>query len=576
MYQCAKVASPTGGDKDTIPPVIRRSLPENNSAMFNGKQIEVLFNEFVQLKGISNTLIVSPPMQEQPDIRLRGKSMIITIKDTLRENTTYTFNFGDAVCDLNEGNPIQNFEFVFSTGSTVDSLAIAGKVLNALSLETIEGVYVMLYDQLNDSAPISSKPLYVSRTNKQGDFRIGHLKEGVYKLFALKDGNANYRYDLSSEEIAFIDKPVTISHSLLSPVDSMEMIRLMSDSSKAGDSLLAERNIVSRYSLHLFKETEQRKLYLVKKERLSRNEIFLVFSKPPVGEVLVNPVDSSLNREWCVAEISRRSDTLHYWITDSSLYSQENLSLVLKYQVEDSLNKQVLFADTVRLRYVEPAKTRRGRTTVVEVAKSLALASSITQGAVIDLDKAIRLGFATPVVRVDTTRIHLEMLQDSVWIGQEYIFKRDSFSLRNFHVYHPWKPESMYHLFIEPGAFTDFSSLANDTVDVRFSARSTEYYGTIFLEVNNITSPVLIQMLNEKNDPVRQTLLTEDTRLVYNYLPPVKVRFRAIYDRNKNRMWDTGSYLAGQQPEKVLYLGPPTEVRSNWEIELTWSLSEEK
>ena len=208
LYSCANIVAPEGGIKDIIPPEIVKSDPPNFATSFSGKEIRIQFDEFIQLKDISKNLLISPPFDNPPDCRIKGRSLIIRFEDSLLKNTTYNLFFGDAIADLNEGNPLKGYRFVFSTGAALDSMQISGTVRDALTLESQKEVNILLYDKFEDSIPFKEKPKYVCRSQANGNFIFENLGKGPYKMLALKEKNNNFMFDDKSEEIGFIDSLV--------------------------------------------------------------------------------------------------------------------------------------------------------------------------------------------------------------------------------------------------------------------------------------------------------------------------------------------------------------------------------
>ncbi len=207
ISSCAQIVSPGGGKKDITPPQVVRYSPDSAQLNFKSRSIEITFDEFVQLKDLNSQLIISPPLENEPDINLKNKKLIIDLnkKDSLKPNTTYCISFGNAIQDLNENNPIDNFRYIFSTGTYIDSLFVKGKVENAFDHKTEKGVLVMLYSDLRDSMVYKKLPEYFAKTKEDGTFQINNIRNGKYRIIALKDGNANYKYDGETESIGFVD-----------------------------------------------------------------------------------------------------------------------------------------------------------------------------------------------------------------------------------------------------------------------------------------------------------------------------------------------------------------------------------
>ena len=209
--RCAQIVNPNGGPKDVAPPRAVKYIPDSAKTNFSSKNIAIVFDEYIQLNDLQKQLVISPPMNIQPEIKVKGKSLLIELKDSLRKNTTYTFNFGNSIRDFTEANAIEDFQYVFSTGSFIDSLKLSGAVKNAFDLKTEKGILVMLYDTYDDSVSCKKLPSYFARTKEDGSYKINNIKSGIYKVFALKDANANYIYDLPTESIAFSDTLIAIN-----------------------------------------------------------------------------------------------------------------------------------------------------------------------------------------------------------------------------------------------------------------------------------------------------------------------------------------------------------------------------
>ena len=201
---CAQIGSPTGGPKDSLPPQLVRAMPALKTTNFNSNRITLTFNEYVDVKDVQQNLLVSPLMKIQPTADARLKTITIKIKDTLDANTTYALNFGDAIVDNNEGNPLRNFTYVFSTGPTIDTLEIEGSVLIAENNKTDSTIVALLYRGTNDSAVVKRKADYLARVSKEGQFKFTNLAAGPYKIYALKDGDGGKYYNISTELFGFL------------------------------------------------------------------------------------------------------------------------------------------------------------------------------------------------------------------------------------------------------------------------------------------------------------------------------------------------------------------------------------
>ena len=412
VYNCAKVGSPSGGAKDEDPPKILESDPENYSTEFSSKKIEITFDEFIQLKSLHSELITSPPLEEIPETKLKGKSLIIELNNELKDNTTYTLNFGNAIVDNNEGNPIPNFEYVFSTGDHVDSLSVTGELVNAFNLQPEEDpVYIMLYDNLSDSAPYLEIPAFIGKTGKDGTFALNNIKRDAFKIFALKDANSNLLFDQNSENIAFIDTSLILDPKLIETTNFYLADSLITTDSIAADSLLPGFIIDSitgdtmmlemklKYALHvnLFLFEEENKFqYLTGKERKTREKIMFTFKHPLYDSLLIKPLNFTYYDNWFIEEKSANNDTVICWIRDTLTSNMDTISLQLRYTIIDSLKNFITQIDTINLRYREPKtkskpdKKKSNSEEDIENGKYLNLKLNIRKGATFDLNKSVK------------------------------------------------------------------------------------------------------------------------------------------------------------------------------------------
>jgi len=592
---CAKVGSPTGGPKDITPPKIVESKPGNYSTNFSSKRIEITFDEFVQLKNIYNELIISPPLKERPENKLKGKSLVVDLNNELKENTTYTLNFGNAIADNNEGNVLANFEFVISTGDYVDSLSVTGKLVNAFNLKPEKDpVFIMLHENLKDSAPYFEIPSYIGKTNKDGAFAINNIKADTFRIFALKDANLNLLFD-ANEKIAFVDSSFVISPELIEttcyyladsllPADSTAAdlkLRGFAIDSITGDTLKVEEKL--KYALHvnlfLFQE-ENIYQYLIAKERETREKLVFAFKRPLYDSLVIEPLNFDYGRDWFIKEKSVNNDTIIYWITDSLISNIDTVSLKLKYTVVDTVNNYVIQTDTINLKYREqkskkqPVRKTREDQNTEEKDKYLNLTFNVAKRATVDLNKSIWISSDKPVATYNSSLIKLYKLEDTLELVQPFTFIKDSVRLRKFKLTIQWEERMNYKLLIEPGAFTDIYGLSNDTVLINFATQRADYYGALILTAENVVSPLIIQLLGENESLVKEKYVSQNSIITFDYLEPKKYLLKIIYDDNNNRHWDTGNYLRKIQPEKVKYYTGDINVRSNWDVEIAWKFGD--
>lgn len=531
-FGCAQQVGPTGGPKDIVPPQILESEPENFSVGFKGNKIKLRFNEFVQLKDLNSKLIVSPPLKETPEFRIKGKTLEIHFKDTLHPNATYNFQFGDGIVDITEGNPLDSNVFVFSTGDKLDSLFVWGTVRNAFNLLPEKEVLVMLYSEFADSLPYLSRPLYFAKTKDDGRFRIQYLREGKYKVFALKDGNGNYFFDLPDEQAGFLEKPL-----------------------EAGDSAEAE--------IFLFEE-DITKQFLMRGYAEHFGKIIFVFSKP-VEKAKAVPLNHSFKKAWYIEELSSTKDSLFYWLTGT-----EGMD-TLRMQVWD--DKEIL--DTVEIILPKkedvPAVKKKGQQT--GFPEKLALNTNLRAGQPFDLYSPFQLEAMHPVQSYDSSGIILIEKNDTVKIKPVSADK----AMRKFELRYPWKESTEYYLLIPARAFTDIYGLQNDTMLINFRTRKKEEYGTINLKIDLDSFPTqmqyIVQLMDKNENVIQEKVFNKSTTLKFEKVIVSQYRLKLIYDHNKNSKWDTGNYLKKQQPEKVIYYSFPAELRPRFDLDIEWKIN---
>jgi hypothetical protein len=595
---CAKVGSPTGGRKDVTPPKVVSSQPENYSTGFKGNKIEIVFNEYIILKDISKEFIISPPLKEKSDVRIKNKTIIIDLKNELLENSTYTLNFGKAITDNNEGNPLSNFEFVFSTGKSLDSLSVEGRLLNAFDLQpSKDPLSIMLYKNLEDSIPLKEIPVYIGKTDKNGLFRINNINADTYKIFALKDQNFNFLFDLPNEEIAFIDTFLTLTPEFLRTIpllrlkadsiliDSLTRSLLKSESLLRYDGLLksdtlnkVKKDSVNRkYSLpaifvdmFLFSE-ESTSQYLANNQRKIPEHLELSFNLPLKNDPEIKPMNFEPADKWYLMETNAARDTFHLWINDTTYIKQDTLKMELGYPALDSMKKIYTRRDTIQFLFRKPPiiKPRKGQEPKVDKTSKLKV-STIINKSILDLNRKIPFTFNFPLDKTDTSLIGLYFIKDSVEHRFPYDIKKDSISFRKIFLNSKWIEKTQYRLEVLPGAFTDIYKNINDTLNLSFKSTEKESYGTLILTVSGIKMPMIIQLLGEKETALQEKFISKDSKQVFEYLSAGKYRLKFIYDLNNNKKWDTGKYLKHIQPERVAYYTGEISIRANWELEVKW------
>ncbi len=563
LPRCAVVVQPTGGPKDTIPPVLVRSEPPKNSTNFSGKRVRLTFDEYIKLDQISQKLVLSPPQERLPEFRIRGKSLELTFYEELDDSTTYTLYLSDAVVDNNEGNKLENLEFAFSTGPEIDSMRFKGKIIDAFSLEPMEGVLVMLYTHFDDSIPIKERPRYVTKSNKEGEFTLSNLMQRNYKIFALKDENSNYLFDQISEKIAFTQDTI-----------------LPSDLTEPSSDTLSKKPHEG-ITLRLFQK-EDKSLRLADYKRGQPRALSFGFSRKPVGNVEIVPFNAPFDtsKVWYEVERNIKGDSLVYWLLDDELKNNDTLQVTATYQRTDSLMNLYQTTDTLRMFYQKESSKRSGRgdknqEDTEEKKPTLAIKTSPT-GSILP-HQSLSLSFNMPIKAIDTTLIALKNTTDSVSISSFSVAK-DTLKPTQYHIKHSWENNTGYALTVLPNAFTNLDGASNDTLIHSFKGADPERYGKIVLDITGTTPDVILDLVDSKDNVIDRKITEEDGKIEFSYIKPGTYKLRFIVDENRNGKWDTGNYLKGVQPERVIiYEEKDTQeiqVKANWEYEISYNLKQ--
>lgn len=585
LGSCARVGSPTGGPRDSIPPRLVYSEPALYATNVESPDIELLFDEYIQLNDVTSELIVSPPVDEKPQVKLRNRSVLIDMNNDLKDSVTYTLNFGDAIVDNNEGNPISGFEFVFSTGPHIDSFSVAGKLVNSFTLEPYEEVvHVMLFDNLADSAPSTVLPAFIGKATKDGEFAINNVKSDTFRIFALKDANSNLKYDLPNEHVAFYDSSVLLSPALFDRSDTIvadssfleqftgDTLQQLADTVQTVDTTELRKTYTFYTPLFMFEEeTEQQ--YLVDDNREDKHRLRMVFNNP-LDSIHFEPLNID-QENWYLPEFSAGRDTLDLWLADTNLVKMDSIVLQVEHYGLDTVQKKIWLTDTILFRYTEKGKSSRrsGRRQddAAKENKPQLLTFNVRKGGTVDLNSMIRINSVYPVTSVDTDSIQLTWTVDSVINNADFEFITDSLPGRGFEIHTNWNENAMYELFIPPNTFKNIYHYPQDTIVLGFKTQSLDYYGKVSFSITNVPHNLIIQFFSG-DKIVRQQMLDTDQTITFDYMPPKEYQVKIIYDRNGNGEWDTGDYSEQRQPEKVDFYPEKISVRSNWEIEYDWDV----
>ena len=567
---CANPGVPPGGPKDSIPPVVVKTVPEFNGRQYGGHTVSLTFNEFVVTKDIREQLVVSPPLKNRPTMRSKSKTLIIDLGDSLKANTTYSLDFKDAIVDNNEQNPLEDFRFSFSTGPDFDSLMIGGYVKNAENLEPIEGAMVELYANNDLMAFKDSIPSYIAKTDKEGFYVISNIAPGTYKLYALMDADNSLTFNQDLEQIAFYDSLV-IPEDLNLPNYQSEL------DSKDTVSIKTKRRdaLNDPFYLMMF-EPDVFSQYLDSYDRDKANLVKLYFSESLSDSFKVELLNKKHAEDWDYLEFNPGRDSIMLWITDTLLSQSDTLKLGLSYLVADSLENLVIKKDTLDLYFTKPEQPKRKKKKdepEKEPIPTFTFKQNLKSKG-FDVYRNIRLEAPEPLKSFDISMVHLYQLVDTLEESLEFNLIQDSLSLRKYYLQYPWEFDTEYRFQVDSAAAKNYFGHPNSQLDQKFMIQEESYYAKITLAVANLKGHGVVQLLEntDKEKVLQQIRIDKDSEIEFPYLKPDKFKIRLILDSNNNGKWDTGDIEQGIQPEQVIYYPKILKLRSNFEIRESWVL----
>ena len=561
IASCAKVSSPAGGPRDKTPPVVVKSTPPNGSKFFTGNRFMITFNEYVVLDKINEKFMVSPPMKKRPDISIKGKSVVVMFEDALRDSTTYTFNFNDAVKDLNEGNVYDNLQFVFSTGPVIDSLSVTGNVLNAFVLDAPENTTLLLYRDLSPATVRKSIPDYISRADRNGYFRIDNVREGRYRLYALKDQDNSRNFNRPDEEMAFLNEPVEITPAKNYLPVKNEKVTIPAPQAKTSDTAVLR----GEYRLYLFQH-EKTMNYLTSSARSLPYLLTYILALPAGKETFAFSAPGVKGDAYFI-ERSVNNDTLQVWLTDSTLYSEQLINTVITYPFTDTTGIILSRQDTITMRFLAP---RPARATIRPPRYTVS--SNIGGGALRPGTKIV-FQSPTPFRPPDTSRIRLYEIRETQKIIVPYTLVRDTLSSRRIFMDANFAQGKTYLFIADSAAFGNIYGESADSTGTRISLRPETSFGKLVLNTSGYEGGRIIQLLDKNEKPVRETGTDKDGRIEFSLLDKGTYRLRVIYDYNNDGKWTTGNFNFGLQPEPVSFYPQEIEIKEDWVVDQDWDIS---
>ena len=519
--QCAKKGRPSGGPKDEDAPLFVTADPPYESINFDKNEINIYFNEYIKLKDLNKQLIISPPLNPANPSLISpqgspSKFINIKILDTLKENSTYIFDFGNSVQDNNESNTLERFKYVFSTGTYIDSLTLEGSVKNSFKSEDLKNIKLLLYrldSSYSDSAVYKRKPDYVTSSLDTSNYKFSNLRKGNYLLVALNDERSDYLFNPKADEIGFLKDTISLPR----------------------DSIL--KDIIS-----IFKEELPYKFKRGKE--ISKGQLILGY-EGKATKINIETLSAVPDNFQTITFPEKDKDTINLWHTPI-----ERDSLIFKVS-NNGISDTVVIK--LRKKEIDSLKVSRQTTGVLDYKDTLFLSTN------------------NPIIKIDTTKINFIDTDTINILYTPYISKKEN----KIGFIFQKKFKKTYKLNVYPNALTDIFNTSNDTIISQFKTRSLEDYGEITLDVKNTKkTPVIIQLTDLNDKTIAQETTSVSKNISFKYLNPNRYKIRIIYDTNNNGKWDTGNYLAKKQPELVEYLPEIQEVRANWQLPIVLNIKE--
>ena len=586
---CARMGSPDGGWYDDDPPRVVSATPADQSTNVTTQKITILFDEFIKLEDPTQNVIVSPPQLEMPEIQAKGKKIVVELKDSLKPNTTYTIDFSDAISDNNEGNPMGNFTYTFSTGEQIDTFEVAGYVIDASNLEPVKGINVGLYNNLADSVFRKEPLMRVSRTDASGHFVIKGVAPGEYRVYALQDADGDFKFTQKSEMIAF-------SHQTYEP--------------SAGPDI--RQDTIWRDTLHIdnilrvpythfypdnvimlaFQELQTDRYLLKQPDRTDADRIKLFFSygneQLPIIKGLNFDADSAF-----VVEHNAKKDTITYWLRDTTLINKDTLTLSMEYLITDSAGVLVSQTDTIEvIAKTSYAKRQKEKQKEYESwqkdqekkkkhdepydsiypVKPLEVKINVPRS--VNPISKVYIDTPTPLAKADTSAVHLYSKIDSLWYRAPFEVIRLDSVMGHFELLAEWQPGTEYSLEVDSAAFVDIYGLVSDPIKQGIKAQPLEELSSLVFRLSGVSDTgIVVQLLNREDKCLRQVRAGNDGEAAFFYLEAGNYYARAFVDRNGNDLWDTGNYDEDQQPEDVYYYSGEIECKPKWDVTKQWNLT---
>ena len=588
IVSCARMGQPDGGWYDDTPPRVVHTDPADKGTGVKSKKVTITFDEFIKLEDATSKVVISPPQIEPADIKASGKKIVVELKDSLMDNTTYTIDFSDAISDNNEGNPMGNYTYSFSTGERIDPFEVSGNVLDATNLEPIKGILVGLYDDLSDTVFARKPFIRVSRTDSRGRFVIRGIAPGTYRVYALQDADGNYIYSQKSEMLAF-------SHETFNPYAKPDIRQ----DTVWRDTLRIDSIIRTPYT-HFYPDdivlraftALQTDRYLVKSERAEPNKLNFYFSYGNDSLPQLRGLNFNSDSAF-VVDSNLKNDTITYWIKDTTLINTDSLTLEARYLITDSTGTLVMQTDTLEMipkmsyerrmkqeekeneKWLKEQEKKKKKGEAYDSIMPLKpLEPQISGGGTITPEQNIFFTMPTPLQKCDTSAIHLYSKIDTLWYKSRFEWLPVPGNIKKFELRAEWRPDIEYSLEVDSAAFVDIYGLVSKSIKQGIKVSSNDEFGSLIVNVSGQrdSATVIVQLLGS-NDNVQKEAKVVDGAAEFFYLKAGKYYLKAFVDNNGNGLWDTGDYYADLQPEDVYYYPKEVECKEKWDITIGWDLN---
>ena len=588
IVSCARMGQPDGGWYDDTPPRVVHTDPADKGTGVKSKKVTITFDEFIKLEDATSKVVISPPQIEPADIKASGKKIVVELKDSLMDNTTYTIDFSDAISDNNEGNPMGNYTYSFSTGERIDTFEVSGNVLDATYLEPIKGILVGLYDDLSDTVFARKPFIRVSRTDSRGRFVIRGIAPGTYRVYALQDADGNYIYSQKSEMLAF-------SHETFNPYAKPDIRQ----DTVWRDTLRIDSIIRTPYT-HFYPDdivlraftALQTDRYLVKSERAEPNKLNFYFSYGNDSLPQLRGLNFNSDSAF-VVDSNLKNDTITYWIKDTTLINTDSLTLKARYLITDSTGTLVMQTDTLEMipkmsyerrmkqeekeneKWLKEQEKKKKKGEAYDSIMPLKpLEPQISGGGTITPEQNSFFTMPTPLQKCDTSAIHLYSKIDTLWYKSRFEWLPVPGNIKKFELRAEWRPDIEYSLEVDSAAFVDIYGLVSKSIKQGIKVSSNDEFGSLIVNVSGQrdSATVIVQLLGS-NDNVQKEAKVVDGAAEFFYLKAGKYYLKAFVDNNGNGLWDTGDYYADLQPEEVYYYPKEVECKEKWDITIGWDLN---